>query len=129
MDLDKEFEKQIESASSLPDLGTVLQNLLSGNYNVWRNGLLMSIKVLVDRVDGLRIEIRHNEHAPPHFHVIGNDFDASYSILDGSLLNGRPNHIQERLVRWWYDRSRSKLISIWNNTRPSGCPVGPINMQ
>lgn len=129
MNLNDKFEGQINSALSLPELANVLQTLLNGNYGVWIDGRLMQIKVVVDRVARFRIEIRHNEHPPPHFHITCNDCDVSYSIIDGTLLNGNPRHDHNDLIKWWYDRSRSKLIEIWNKTRPTNCPVGPINIQ
>jgi len=84
-------------------------------------------KVRVDRILNLRIEIRLNEHSPPHFHVCGDGIDASFSIEDGSLIAGhlRPKH--NSLVRSWYKRSKPKLIEVWNSTRPGDCSVGPIS--
>ena len=89
----------------------------------------MYIKELVDRVDGLRIIINPREHAPPHFHVAGADIDALFSIEDCQLIKGNIGPRQQHLVRWWHKSAKSKLITIWNRTRPADCPVGPIQVR
>lgn len=46
--------------------------LINNPCSVWEeNGemLIIEIKQLVERVDGITIEIYPNEHPPPHFHV------------------------------------------------------------
>jgi hypothetical protein len=83
---------------------------------------------LVDKTHGLRIEIRIDEHPPPHFHVVCQGEDASFSILGGRRLPGNKglerwdSHIGE----WWRDH-QSMLIERWNASRPTGCPVGKIS--
>jgi hypothetical protein len=120
------IEKHIQEAASLEELAIGLRLLFNGNLSVWRDGQLYNTKQLVDRVNGLRLEIFSHEHSPPHFHVKGGAIDATFSIADGSLLRGKINSRQRALLAWWYERSRKKLIEIWNHTRPSNCSVGPI---
>ncbi len=126
---ESELKQQIEDAEDLEQLAKPLEELLSGPYNVWPDGRLVCIKVLVETVNGLKIEIRHREHAPPHFHVKGSSLEAAFSIESGALLSGNVTHRHLSLIEWWYERSKGKLINIWNNTRPSDCPVGPIRMK
>jgi hypothetical protein len=52
--------------------------------------------------------------------------DASFSISDCSLIEGRVDPRHERLIRWWFQRSQPKLVDIWNRTRPTDCPAGPF---
>ena len=86
--------------------------------------------LVVDRTKGLKIEIRINEHPPPHFHVMCQGEDVSFSIEDGVRLRGVKGlerwdrHIYER----WFEH-RSLLIDRWNASRPSNCPVGLIVEQ
>lgn len=76
----------------------------------------------------IRIDIRHREHAPPHFHVIIDDSDYSISILTGELIQGEiKNKGQRTAIKEWYDENRQLLIKTWNESRPSDCPVGKIN--
>ncbi|WP_158949951.1 DUF4160 domain-containing protein [Pseudodesulfovibrio cashew] len=78
-------------------------------------------------VSGAKVEIRINEHAPPHFHVTINKDSASYAIKDCALLSGGlPQKTQKRLKQWYQNDGREKLIADWNGSRPSDCTVGKI---
>jgi hypothetical protein len=84
---------------------------------------------IVARVYGLSIKIWADEHPPPHFHVSYQGEDASFSILDCSRLRGvggleRYDHV----IRAWWAKNHSLLIKEWNASRPTECPVGPINL-
>lgn len=129
MYLPEEFEAAINDSRTLEDLTVVLGALLSGGYSVWEDGSLYHIRQLVAKVNGLRIEVYAKEHAPPHFHVSGGDIDASFAIADGTFLNGKIGRREQELLKWWYACSREKLIEVWNETRPSDCPVGPIKQN
>ena len=75
----------------------------------------------------IKIEIRHNEHAPPHFHVIIEDNDYSLSIETGEFLNKRKIKRRDReAINNWYHKNRDLLIKTWNDSRPTNCPVGKI---
>ena len=122
-----ELESGLAAARSLEDLAIILDHLLSGGFSVWEDGSLYCIRQLVAKVEGLRIEIRPKEHAPPHFHVVTREgMNASFAIETGALLRGSLGGRELSLVQWWYARSRGTLIEVWNATRPSDCPVGPI---
>jgi len=125
MDYDGLVADRIRKCQTLDDLTFVLAILLQQN-SVWEDGTLLVIRQLVSYVSGLRIEIFPNEHPPPHFHVTAADIDATFSVQECSLLNGTIGGRQKDLVQWWYKHARPKLIQIWNDTRPTDCPVGPI---
>jgi hypothetical protein len=78
----------------------------------------------VARLDGLRIEIYPDEHAPPHFHVKSPGLDASFTIDDCRLLKGNPDSHVIRKVQFWHRHAKRELISVWNLTRPTDCVVG-----
>jgi hypothetical protein len=128
MGIEKIVEQRIEEADSLSELAFILKNLLA-YHAVWEDGSLYSIRKLVAYVDGLKIEIYHDEHPPPHFHVTAADLNASFTIEGCKLLEGSIGGREKRIVEWWYKRSRAKLIHIWNETRPSDCKVGPIQHE
>jgi|SRR5579863_2371711 len=82
----------------------------------------------VARVSGLSIEIRAKEHPPPHFHVLFQGQDASFSIITGHRLPGvKGLEGHERVIRQWWERNKGQLIEKWNKSRPSDCPVGPVH--
>lgn len=89
------------------------------------DGLRQLNEDLVDEYNGLKVEIYIDEHPPPHFHVTTAAGEASYSILNCERLVGDIGKFRFNLYKW-YEKNRNLLIIIWNNTRPSDCPVGPI---
>ncbi len=119
-------EEEIARATSLENLLKVLEILFDRGYAVDREGRLYLTFVEVARVNGLKIFIRHREHPPPHFHVKSGDVNASFDISTGELLEGKIGNREKGLVQWWHGRARQQLIQVWNQTRPSDCPVGPI---
>jgi Domain of unknown function (DUF4160) len=119
------IESAAKSATSIDDAAQVLNILLFGGFSV-HDDSLYSIRQLVAWVDGLKIEIFAREHPPPHFHVSAGNIDATFSLADCSLINGRISGRERSLVEWWYKRSRPLLVETWNQTRPTDCPVGPI---
>ena len=127
MNPSSEIEKRVSDAQTLSEMAASLEELLSGPYSVWLNGNLINIKQIVDRINGLKIEVFSIEHPPPHFHVYGNGINVTFSINDCSLIKGDIGGREKSLIKWWYNRSRKNLIQIWNETRLSDCPVGPIN--
>ena len=82
-------------------------------------------KVHVDYLKGAKIEIFSNEHPPPHFRVKYQGSTANYSIKDCSRVNGSGEVIrfEKNIIKWW-NENKQRLIAIWNERRPSDCPVG-----
>lgn len=82
-------------------------------------------KVQVDRLKGLKIEVFSNEHPPPHFRVKFQGSTANYRIKDCKRINGSGEVVRfENNVFKWWKSNKQKLIDIWNERRPSDCPVG-----
>lgn len=86
---------------------------------------LLEIKVLVDKVRGMRIEVYSREHSPPHFHIRSADINASFSIEDCKLIEGSITSGDYNKICYWYEHAKPKLIQAWNKTRPTDCIVGP----
>ena len=78
---------------------------------------------LVDRFQGLKVEVFANEHPPPHFRVKCGGETANYRISDCHQLNGGLIKHQ-RTIKQWHAKNRDRLIKKWNEARPTGCPVG-----
>jgi len=110
--LDEDLERQLQGAI----------------HRIGSDGIIR--KHLVAWIDGkLRAEVRANEHPPPHFHITYNGEDASYSIETGLRL---PNvyglERYDKAIHFWWKAHRREIALTWNKSRPSGCPVGPINV-
>ncbi len=101
--------------------------ILLSTAELWSDGRVIETKRLVDKVGKLEIHIYSKEHAPPHFHVkIPDDFEATFSIEDCELIDGALPNKQQKIIEYWYGQHKKRLIEIWNNTRPTDCPVGNI---
>lgn len=118
-DVDAAYRLLLQNAESLEELAGILEHLLRADVSVGPDGRLSRIKVLVARVNGLRVVIHPRDHPPPHFHVEGGGIDASFLIADGSHFKGEIDHRSLSKVNWWYKVGASRLIHIWNQTRPS----------
>jgi hypothetical protein len=82
-------------------------------------------KQLVARNGGYRFHIYANEHPPPHFHVKYGEEENSFSLLDASPLhpnNGLKKYFKN--IKKWHSKNKEKLITAWNSSRPTNCPVG-----
>ena len=110
------------------DLRVLERNLkmIIGYTTITPDGKVVETRQLVDRVDNIKLEIYPNEHPPPHFHVNSSSFCASFSILDGEQLTGSLKSKDLKKVKNFQKKNRDMLIKVWNELRPSDCPVGPI---
>jgi hypothetical protein len=126
VDLDSLVRSRIQASGDLHDVAACLRLLLSGGFSVWDDGRLLETRVLVDRIDRLKIVIHTREHGPPHFHVSAPGIDAAFSIGRCELLFGAVSGKERRLIKYWYEHARPLLIRTWNATRSADCPVGPI---
>jgi hypothetical protein len=120
------IHQKIKSASTLEESAAYLEILFNEGYAVSSDGRLYSIKHKVADLEGLKIRINSNEHPPPHFHVITDNFNASFAIEDCSHIKGQISQKDIKLINCWYESSRNLLVKIWNETRPTNCTVGPI---
>ncbi|MYM34622.1 DUF4160 domain-containing protein [Duganella sp. FT94W] len=126
MNKEQKLVEECKNADTLPKITATLSRLLSEGYSIWTDGTLYNVKHLVDKTSGIKIEIFGKEHAPPHFHVSRGDIDASFTIESCQHLVGNIGNREKKLIEFWYEQSRETLIKIWNETRPTDCPVGPI---
>ena len=126
--IEQYLKQGIADAQTLDELGEQLQKPLNSVCYVWiepdGTKLLLYERVLVDRIDGLKIYIYANEHSPPHFHVRAADLDAVFTLNDCSLIRGTVNRKTRDLIEFYHARAKEKLIDVWNRTRPTDCIVG-----
>lgn len=111
----------------IEDWAAWLEAILHNPCSLWEEDgeeFLIETRQLVERLDGLKIEIYPNEHPPPHFHVVSPDIDASFAIEDCQLLNGKIDAQKHRKVKFWHKHAKPILIACWDSTRPTECVVG-----
>ena len=116
-----------EELSTFEEYAEWLESILHNPCDVWEEDgeeFLVEIRQLVDRVDGLKIEIYPNEHPPPHFHVVTPNINASFTIESCEKLNGEIDSRNLKKIKYWHKRSKDQLIEVWNETRPFNCVVG-----
>jgi hypothetical protein len=67
----------------------------------------------IARVGGIRIDMYHRDHNPPHFHAIDGDDEALFRIADLSILQGGLSSASERAVKVWASNHQSALALNW----------------
>jgi type I restriction enzyme, R subunit len=110
IDLDHEYAEKLHHLLLVSDL-------VNASLPVGHIGLQ------VDRFRGLKVEIFANEHPPPHFRVICAAGSANFRISDCFQINGGLKR-EYRLIKRWHSENKLRLVSAWNERRPSDCPVG-----
>ena len=117
-----------EELDGLDEYTEWLEAIFHGPCSIWEEDdgelVLIEIRQLVDRINGLKIEIYSNEHPPPHFHVKSPNVNASFSIESCEKLEGCINSQDLKKVKYWYQQARPLLIDVWNRTRSTNCTVG-----
>lgn len=122
----KGYYASFDKLHSIDDFEIHLNQFISsGAY--YYEGKIIEVRQLVDRVNGIKIEIYANEHPPPHFHIVSNGNKASLTLDDGRVLhnNGFDSKVIKRIQNW-FENAKERLIAVWNETRPDGCVVGKI---
>lgn len=68
----------------------------------------------IKRFSRCRIEVRSNEHPPPHFHVVTNSGeDGAYLIETAELWMGEPDPRDTREALEWAQRWPGELRREW----------------
>jgi hypothetical protein len=68
---------------------------------------------------GIAIYMYYRDHAPPHFHAIYGEFEATVSIETGDLLEGRMPRRARSLVSEWAAAHQDELQNVWELARDS----------
>jgi hypothetical protein len=66
---------------------------------------------------GITIAMYFNDHAPPHFHVIYAEHEASVRLADLTILEGKLPSRASRLVREWAGLHTQELGANWEKAR------------
>ena len=80
------------------------------------------------RFYGLLIQMYFDDHNPPHFHVIYNDFQAAIAINDFSILEGDLPPKALGLAMEWARAHKEQLLSDWQlaKSRQPLLPIEPL---
>ena len=54
------------------------------------------------------------EHNPPHIHAFHGEFEASFAINNGEILNGIFPKNGKKLVKQFVNRYKIELLEMWN---------------
>lgn len=81
----------------------------------------------ISRFYGIGIYMYMNEHNPPHFHVIYQDYKALITI-DGGIVTGSLPRRALLLVYEWLDMHKEELLENWNllTKRESPKKIAPL---
>jgi len=74
---------------------------------------------------GIAIYMYYRDHAPPHFHAIYGESEASIAIETAEVLEGRLPRRARSLVKEWTITHRVDLGIAWEAARASR-PLAPI---
>ncbi|NQV02399.1 MAG: DUF4160 domain-containing protein [Bacteroidia bacterium] len=69
------------------------------------------------RFFGIIIQMYGNDHNPPHFHVIYNEYRAIIEIESGEILQGSIPVRQLKYVQVWCDIHKQELFTNFLNLR------------
>ena len=61
---------------------------------------------------GIIIEIRYDDHNPPHFHAIYNEYEALFDF-DGNIIKGEFPPKKAKMVSVWADIHKEELDTGW----------------
>ena len=68
----------------------------------------------LSRFLGIIIAMYYNDHNPPHFHVLYNEYDAEIEISNLTILEGKLPPRVLGLVMEWAELHKKELIDDWN---------------
>ena len=68
----------------------------------------------LSRFLGIVIAMYFNDHNPPHFHVLYNEYDAEIEIRNFTVLNGKLPARVLGLAIEWAELHKDELMENWN---------------
>ena len=74
---------------------------------------------------GIAIYLYYRDHAPPHFHAIYAEYEATVEIATAGILEGKLPRKARGLVAEWAKAHREQLQHNWDLAR-AGQPLEPI---
>ena len=79
----------------------------------------------ISRFLGISIRMYRDEHLPPHFHAIYNEFAAQISIRNPAIISGKlPPRVLGYVIEW-ASLHEDDLVRCWEAARTDQ-PIGKI---
>lgn len=77
---------------------------------------------------GIAIYMYYRHHAPPHFHAIYGEYEATFEIATGTVLAGQLPRRARALVEDWLTAHRTEVQQNWDRAVASQplVPVPPL---
>jgi len=72
----------------------------------------------VDFFEGIKINIYHGDHKPPHIHAVYGDFEAKVKIEDYEVFAGHLPTKQFRKVIEWLKTNKKWAIKVFFELNP-----------
>lgn len=61
----------------------------------------------------IRMYFAPKEHNPPHIHAIYENFEATFDIDNGDLINGDMPRSKIKLINAWVEIHKEELMADW----------------
>ena len=68
-------------------------------------------------IDGVKIDLYYNDHAPPHFHAKYAECEDLIEIKTLGKIKGNLPQKQHKKVIIWAKKNQSLLMEIWDSLR------------
>ena len=68
---------------------------------------------VISRFYGIIIKMYFNDHLPPHFHAIYNDYNGIFDLNTLELLEGDLPNKAIKLIIEWAEKYQAELLKIW----------------
>lgn len=62
---------------------------------------------------GFKCTMYYDDHNPPHFHVLGPEWQAVFAVADGRLLRGSCPPAAARVAKEWAAENKAFLLAKW----------------
>lgn len=62
---------------------------------------------------GIKIQLFHRDHAPPHFHAISAEYELLINIQTLEIMEGTMPKKKQKQILNWAKANQSTLIEIW----------------
>lgn len=68
-------------------------------------------------IDGIKVELYFNDHAPPHFHAKYSGYEDVIEIRTLKRMKGNLPTKQHKKIKKWASKNQDLLMEIWDSLR------------
>jgi hypothetical protein len=70
------------------------------------------------RFNKYRIELRENDHAPAHIHIVGADIDAMVNLHTLVIVGKLPKALKTEVLAY-VTNNQKELLALWDSIHPT----------